>query len=162
MTTPTRSCYKPRQPGVSPECGRDRRPGGALLAVILLTLWACAPPAIHQINLDLGGRGGGVYDAANGIAYLDQAALAQWDAEYPGMAAWWTAHERGHGIFLTLGIDIGPGLVGQERGAQCVAAVLTGAIPGWTDDGAGYWVCPVGWVDRVRTAMVATGWLRNG
>jgi hypothetical protein len=103
----------------------------------LLLLLGCTPPGQQRV---------GWYDAQTDTVHLDPQSLARWEAAYPGMAAWWQAHERGHRTYLRLFraglLDYGPGLVGQERGAQCAARAELQTVPAWTEPTAGYWECP--------------------
>ena len=114
-----------------------------LLALVLLA--ACAPP-----------RAVGWYDAANDQSHIDAAVLAEWEASWPGMGEWWPAHEDGHGDYLLLFragvIDFGAGIIGQERGAQCMAELALGHGPSWTDETAGYWDCPEWALEQIRRA----------
>ena len=113
--------------------------------VAAAVLVACAPP-----------RTVGWFDAATDTAHIDPAVLAEWEASWPGMAQWWIAHEHGHRVYLRAfraGLaDFGPGLVGQERGAQCAAELQLGRAPTWTDDEQGYWDCPEWALERLADA----------
>ncbi len=102
---------------------------------VLALLAACAPP-----------RAVGWYDASADATHIDPVMLAEWEASWPGMGEWWPAHEAGHRDYLLAFragvIDFGPGIVGQERGAQCFAELELGHGPPWSDPTAGYWDCP--------------------
>lgn len=107
----------------------------------LLTL-ACAPPATIRVPT-LGNGSCGMYDARTRTVYLADDGLAHLEATYPGRGkAWCEAHEEGHRWFVGRGIDLGPGLLGQERGAQCKAELDEGLPSPYVNDEQGYWDCP--------------------
>jgi hypothetical protein len=124
----------------------------ALAAITLFALAACAPRTVDTPGLTATtGRLCGL-DRADGLILLDGEAIATAEVGYPGTREWCIAHETAHLRLDGSGINLGPGLVGLERLAQCGAELELGHGPPYTVDALGYWSCPDWALELTRQA----------
>jgi hypothetical protein len=70
---------------------------------------------------------------------------------------WWLWHEIGHTMPYVWGPPSADGGVAEERKAMCVAEVITGRGPTFTQPTNGYWDCPAAEVNAIRAWMVSLG-----
>jgi hypothetical protein len=124
----------------------------ALATLALFALAACAPRTVDTPGLTATtGRLCGL-DRADGLILLDGEAIATAEVGYPGTREWCIAHETAHLRLDGSGINLGPGLVGLERLAQCGAELELGHGPPYTVDALGYWSCPDWALELTRQA----------
>lgn len=69
----------------------------------------------------------------------------------------WRKHEYGHILYDDIGQPFGNTFVAHEHGANCIAEVLTGRNPPFTDDANGYVDCTATEVNQTRRRMVNAG-----
>jgi len=69
----------------------------------------------------------------------------------------WTNHEIGHIAYMQLGMPLGSYPEAHERGAQCIAELVTMRPPNLVNVKEGYWNCPDDKIAMFRWIMVAQG-----
>jgi hypothetical protein len=108
------------------------------------------------IRSPLNGLTPDVYDPMTATVYLDPEVIRQWEEAVPGSGTWVEAHAIGHHYTLRLSLNYGPGLPGQETGADCYAQVMLNRPPPahWPTTG-GYGPCTPENQERMRTALTA-------
>lgn len=108
-----------------------------------------------------GNRGG----YAVGIATGRGEVAMNWDCnagacmQSLGDNTFWSNHEYGHIVYRDLGYFWGSDNINQERGANCVAEVLTNRGPNFIRNAEGYWDCPAQEVINTRRRMYDAGML---